>query len=334
MLKFFRLVFALVFGAAWMLSATSVEAKRVALVIGNESYQPASTAPADTRVATPPPSVGDPLSKPQRLKDLRNPVRDAKAFAEVLKAAGYDVIDRYNLDFKGFNAALDEFAEKSAGAIEAIVFFAGHGMKITQREGRTVREKNVLAPIDAEISCDLSRSSGVVIEMEKVMRAVEGVPKQVFIFDACRDDPFQHCPGRSGSSGSGFDRAALPIGAADSATSIIVAYSTGDGKVASDGNVGSHSPFADVLLRELRDPDKKRYVFRELLELTSEQVGKATNQRQIPAVVGTGSRPDMGLAGSGCLTTVALIAEVKQGQDQLALRNGHFLRPKRPSASQ
>jgi Caspase domain len=224
MLKVAQKVVALIVGAAWMLSPTSAEAKRVALVIGNETYQPAGGAPADTRVATPVPlpSGADPLSKPQRLKDLRNPVRDAKAFAEVLKAAGYDVIDRYNLDFKSFNAALDEFAEKSAGATEAIVFFAGHGMKITQREGRTVREKNVLAPIDAEISCDLSRSSGVVIEMEKVMRAVEGVPKQVFIFDACRDDPFQHCPGRTaGTSGSGFDRAALPIGAADSATSII-----------------------------------------------------------------------------------------------------------------
>lgn len=196
MLKFSQMVFALIFGAAWILSTDPAEAKRVALVIGNETYQPAATAPADTRVATPvpPPSSADPLSKPQRLRALRNPVRDAKAFAEILKAAGYDVLDRYNLDFKGFNAALDDFAEKSIGATEAIVFFAGHGMKIKQFEGRTLREKNVLAPIDAEISCDLSRSSGVVIEMEKVTRAVEGVPKQVFIFDACRDDPFQHCP--------------------------------------------------------------------------------------------------------------------------------------------
>lgn len=88
--------------------------KRVALVIGNAAYVDAP---------------------------LKNPVNDARAMVETLRALGFDVIARENATQAQMQRAVLEFGEKlSAGAV-GLVYYSGHGLQ--------VGGKNYLVPVDA-----------------------------------------------------------------------------------------------------------------------------------------------------------------------------------------
>jgi uncharacterized caspase-like protein len=146
--------------ACWTLVvalAGPAEARRVALVIGNNDYK-----------------VGS----------LHNPVSDAAAVAETFQGKlGFDkVILKKNLDFDGFRAALDELSRVATGADIAVVYFAGHGIE--------VGGKNFLIPIDAT----LVRAGALDLEaiaLETVLAQLEGVRElKLVILDACRNNPF------------------------------------------------------------------------------------------------------------------------------------------------
>ena len=110
-------LFALLVGALLVLTAEPASAtKRVALVIGNSTYQNAPLLP--------------------------NPANDAAAIAATLKAAGFDVVDsRLNLAATDMKRALRDFADQARDADIALVYYAGHGIEI---DGA-----NYLIPTDA-----------------------------------------------------------------------------------------------------------------------------------------------------------------------------------------
>ena len=87
------------------LSAEAHANKRVALVIGNSTYQ--------------------------NVPQLPNPSRDAVSIAQMLRGAGFDVVDIQqnagNLDFKRAIRRFDELARDSD---VAVVYYAGHGIEI------------------------------------------------------------------------------------------------------------------------------------------------------------------------------------------------------------
>src|SRR5947208_462008 len=99
-------VIATAVGSAMLLALSACVAladKRVALVIGNSTYQ--------------------------RVAKLPNPVRDATAVAKMFKDAGFDrvelLLDLGNLDFK---RAIYRFEDDIVpGADIAVIYFAGHG---------------------------------------------------------------------------------------------------------------------------------------------------------------------------------------------------------------
>jgi uncharacterized caspase-like protein len=78
--------------------------KRVALVIGNSSYQ--GTAP------------------------LPNPKNDAADMSAALRAVGFETIVATDLDKRGMDEAFRRFARLARDADAALFFYAGHG---TQR---------------------------------------------------------------------------------------------------------------------------------------------------------------------------------------------------------
>ena len=107
--------------AALMLFAQPAAAQdKVALVIGNASYQN----------STP----------------LANPLNDARAVAAKLESIGFDVALHEDLTGQAFRVALGEFSEKALNADLAIAFYAGHAIEI---EG-----KNYLIPIDAQMKSE------------------------------------------------------------------------------------------------------------------------------------------------------------------------------------
>jgi uncharacterized caspase-like protein len=89
----------------WTGSAPALAEKRAALVMGNSAYQ--------------------------NVPKLSNPVNDAAAVADMLKAAVFDSVDtKLNLPVNEVPKALREFGNKSRDADVAIVYYAGHGIEL------------------------------------------------------------------------------------------------------------------------------------------------------------------------------------------------------------
>lgn len=190
---------------------------------------------------------------------------------------------------------------------------------------------NVLAPTDAAISCR-DRSAIRVKAMDEVFRATSGIPNRVFIFDACRNNPFPNCPAASPNASRGFGyrpvtSESLPgdsVAASDRPTrgfsrdritrsaSSLISFSTDLGALALDGAPGTNSPFAAAFISELQS--NKRMLIREVLDRTSKRVAKLTSFGQVPWVVTKGGEPLMCLNGENCESRSNLKA--KSGLEQ------------------
>ncbi len=299
--------------SALFIADPALAAKRVALVIGVDRYE--------------------------HLAPLANPGRDAEALAGVFEDSGFETFFHIDLDQAALDKVLADFAAKAAGADQAVVYYAGHGMSVV-RDGRLV---NVIAPSDAKISC-ANRSASRVLAMDRFFSATAGIPERVFLFDACRNDPFRQCAAESRIASRGFGfravgQEALVGKAADvdegekrgfsrtqavRSAAALIAFSTDLGAVALDGKPGAHSPFADELLKQLGTaPDLP---IREVLDRASQAVAKRTAYLQVPWVVSKGGEPQLCLSGN-CRTrkrleTGRLAAEVsillKQARDRIA----------------
>ncbi|MBL8559628.1 MAG: DUF3380 domain-containing protein [Hyphomonadaceae bacterium] len=201
--------------------AANGDGRRVALVIGNETYG--------------------------ALGPLTNPVRDAKAISQSLRSAGFStVVEATDLNIDAFQRTLREYRRVADGASIALVYFAGHGME--------VYGKNWLIPLAANIAKpeDLPLET---IPLDMVLTAMGGATTKVLILDACRNNPFERAirlgagaPVRSNNQGAGLapiNQAALPNG-------MLVMYATEPGATASDGlPTDANSPFARALIAEL-----------------------------------------------------------------------------------
>ena len=153
--SWFRHTFALFSLAAVAgLASTPAEARRVALVIGQDAYPDSGSA-----------TVG--------LPRLDNSGNDARRVAELFGKHGFEVLSCdgktpgcFDLDRAGLLAALAKLTSEAKGADMALVFYAGHGL--------ASEEGNILAPIDAKVNCATGAiTQGVLVE--DIMRATEPV---------------------------------------------------------------------------------------------------------------------------------------------------------------
>ena len=104
------------FAIALILMATAAQARRVALVIGQNAYYGGAS-----------PTIG--------LPPLENPKNDAKRLAAILKKHEFELIGCggsdlgcHDLTRADLVAALAKLEDRAKGADLALVFFAGHGM--------------------------------------------------------------------------------------------------------------------------------------------------------------------------------------------------------------
>jgi uncharacterized caspase-like protein len=143
--------------ALFDVSVPSSVAKKVALVIGNSSYD---TAP------------------------LKNPVNDAMDMAALLKNAGFEVILRKDADKLSMLESIEDFGKKMLRAEIAMFFYAGHGVQALKR--------NYLVPVKAQIASetDVELESVGVNEILDRMEAA-AIPLNIFILDASLNNPFE-----------------------------------------------------------------------------------------------------------------------------------------------
>jgi uncharacterized caspase-like protein len=203
--------------AGWLLAAGASASERVALVIGNASYQHTTT--------------------------LANPVNDARDIAAALRKAGYAVEPVVeNAGKAQLEAALAAFSEKAHGARQALVYYAGHGIEAAG--------ENYLVPVDARLRNERTVSLEAV-KLSDVMAVVSSAGQLgLIVLDACRDNPLAARMTRIDTTRSatrGFGPPGEPGG------NLMVVYAAEAGRVAADG-AGRNSPFSQAVLAALNAP--------------------------------------------------------------------------------
>jgi len=211
--------------------------QRIALVIGNSNYQNVARLP--------------------------NPANDAKAVAELLNTAGFEVISATDLNHNQMIEVMQDFSAKIAGRgtnTVAMVYYAGHGVQLAG--------ENYLVPVDARISSEPDLIDGSV-RLVDLMATLEAIPSRmrIVILDACRNNPFPSL----NDAGRGLAIVDAPNGS-------IVGYSTAPGTEALDG-VGNHSPYTDAFLRLAHE---KNVPIEQLFKRVRLEVNNSTDGRQTP----------------------------------------------------
>jgi uncharacterized caspase-like protein len=218
--------------------------KRVALVIGNGAYK--NTAA------------------------LSNPPNDAADVAEALKAIGFDVTLKVDVEKRQMDQAIAQFAREGRGADAVLFYYAGHGM---QYGGR-----NYLMPVDAELQDEVSLRYEMVgfDDVKATMQLSPGI--KIMVLDACRDNPLAERFVRSISLSTRDVPMSRGFAPPEKAQGMIVVFATQVDDVAQDG-IGRNSPFSAAFLREIREPGLEvGSMFRRI----GADVFAATNGRQSP----------------------------------------------------
>src|ERR1700751_3874805 len=207
----------------------------LSVLLGSSSLLVAEPAFADKRVAL---VIGN--SAYRNITPLDNPRNDARLMATTLQGLGFQLVGsgpQIDLDKPGFDAALSNFGNAVLGADVALFYYVGHGVQVSGR--------NFLVPISA----NPTKEADVYLQMvdtNVVMSQMEGAGTKlnIFLLDACRNNPF----GSRGlrATGGGLAQMQAPEGT-------LISYATQPGNVAQDGG-GGNSPYSKALVDTIRKP--------------------------------------------------------------------------------
>src|ERR1700738_2400767 len=231
--------------AGTLVSANAANAdRRVAFVVGNGAYK--------------------------NVQALPNPPIDAKSMAGVLRNAGFEVVEGTNLPRDKMTERLLEFGQKAQGADVALFFYAGHGIAI---DGI-----NYLLPVDADIKSEMDVKLGSAINIDVTLDQTMSDAKVKLVFlDACRDNPFTAKIPSSATSRS----VNVQTGLAEmkSGEGTLIAFATGPGQTALDGQEGTNSPFTRALMANIAKPGVE---IQEAMTKVRAQVNEETDKGQLP----------------------------------------------------
>ncbi|MBW7964871.1 caspase family protein [Bradyrhizobium sp. BR 10261] len=224
-----------------------------------------SAAKADRRVAF---VVGNGAYK--NVAQLPNPPIDAKAMASTLRNVGFEVIEGSNLTRDQMTEKLLDFGRKAQGSDIAVFYYAGHGIAVSGT--------NYLLPIDADIKSEMDVKLGAAINVDLTLDQTMGDAKVKLVFlDACRDNPFaakikSNSATRSVNVGSG-------LAEMKSGEGTLIAFATGPGQTALDGQEGNNSPFTRALIDNITKPGVE---IQQAMTSVRAQVNEETHKGQLP----------------------------------------------------
>jgi uncharacterized caspase-like protein len=217
--------------------------KRVAFVVGNGAYK--------------------------NVAQLPNPPIDAKAMAGVLRNVGFDVVEGTNLTRDTMTQKLLEFGKRAQGADVALFFYAGHGIAISGT--------NYLLPVDADIKSEMDVKLGAAINIDLTLDQTMSDAKVKLVFlDACRDNPFA-----AKIKATATRSVSVQQGLAEmkSGEGTLIAFATGPGQTALDGQEGTNSPFTRALIAHVTQPGVE---IQQAMTEVRAQVNEETSKGQLP----------------------------------------------------
>lgn len=221
-----------------MSSQANAELARVALVIGNSTY-----------------ALGG------SLKHARD---DADLVGAKLRSIGFSVISVTDLDRANFVRQVEAFGKLANSADIALVYYAGYAV--------TVDGENYLVPVEAKLA---KRDDAALecLSLTKLRAAIAGARKlRLVMLDARHTNSFPLAD-KNGTRGTTRSLASPEI----VSNNELVVYSARDGTVASDGESGNNSPFANAFAEALAEPSTDVWL---LLRRVRDSVSSATDKEQ------------------------------------------------------
>jgi len=241
--------------AALAVLATAVTApahaeKRVALVIGNNDYR--------------------------NVPRLQKAVNDARTMSEALKQLGFQVLFAENQTRKAFSETMLAFDKVVDKGDTAFFFFAGHGFEINGQ--------NYLLPTDIEAVTqgqeELIRDGAFAAERVISRLQSRGARTSIFVFDACRNNPFEATGTRALGGSGGLAPISPPEG-------VFVIFSAGAKQTAldrlNDADPNPNSVFTRSFVRELAQPGLNLVQIAKRTQTDVRQMTVAANRMQTPA---------------------------------------------------
>jgi hypothetical protein len=237
-------------GAVMTVAGSAHAEKRVALVMGNNDYK--------------------------NVPSLKKAVNDAHTMGEALNGLGFQVLSAENQTRSGFADTLLAFDKMIEPGDTAFFFFAGHGFEI--------KGDNYLLPTDVpgatEGQEELVRDASVSAEriIDRVQR--RGARTAVFVFDACRNNPFERQGTRALSGAGGLAAMTPPEG-------VFIVYSAGAKQTAldrlSDDDKSPNSVFTRNFTRELAEPGLNLVQIAKRTQVDVRDMANSIKHDQTPA---------------------------------------------------
>ena len=231
-----------------VLAALPVQARRLALLIGNEAYQ--------------------------QVARLDRPVNDAEAMAAALQAAGFDVTLGRDLGQRPLRQAFDDFRARIQAGDEVVVFFAGHGVQTAR--GAHLLPVDIAGDTEAQIEQAALGLSTLLGGLDAA-----GPRHALVVIDACRDNPLR-ATGRALGAVRGLT--APPVGRGQV---LILSAGPGQTSIDAMHQADRHpnSVFARELLPRLARPGRSMVSVVNEVRQAVEQAARSARQEQRPQVV-------------------------------------------------
>ncbi|HEY2780826.1 MAG TPA: caspase family protein [Steroidobacteraceae bacterium] len=228
------------------LFAAPAEARRLALVIGNDSYQ--------------------------NVQQLKNARADAKAIAAELKTVGFEVTLKQDLNQKLMKSALRDFKAQVQGGDEVVFYFSGHGVQFGG--------SNYLIPIDITADSEAQVADDA-IPLQRILDDLTDQKARfsLAIIDACRSNPFKEA-GRA-IGGRGLASVTPATG-----QMIMYSAGAGQAALDNLGpkDTSPNGVFTRVLIQEMRKPGVPAGVLLKDVQSDVVELAHSVNHEQVPAL--------------------------------------------------
>lgn len=236
--------------AVWLLAAGlscgSALAARLALVIGNDTYE--------------------------QVSKLRNARADAQTMADALRSAGYSVDLRTDRTQREMLDDVRSFRQRIQGGDEVVLFFSGHGVQIGA--SNHLLPTNVRSQNEDQVRDDALELSRVLADLRSAKPAFT-----LAIIDACRDNPFA-------GTGRAIGGRGLTGVAGANGQMVIYAAGEGQQALDRLGNNDTvrNGVFTRVFARELQKPGVPVHQVLRTVRAEVSRLAQTVGHVQVPAI--------------------------------------------------